>query len=210
MSLKNIIFDFGGVICNIDISVTEKAFNKLGLRKFDNSYSVTERETFFSHFESGQITPAQFRETLRKYMAPGVTDAEIDRAWNALLLDLPESRIVLLQKLRKKYRLFLISNTNQIHYEHYLRDLQDRYGCRDFSDLFERVYFSHLIGLKKPSREVFDYVLSDAGILPGETLFIDDSIQHIEGARKSGLRVYHLKNGEDITTLFNPEMRFLP
>ncbi|MFH1160968.1 MAG: HAD family phosphatase [bacterium] len=210
MSVKSIIFDFGGVICNIDISITEKAFSALGLRKFDNAYSVTERDTFFGRFENGLITPDQFRETLKKYVGRRVTDAEIDSAWNALLLDMPEPRIALLKKLRTKYRLFLLSNTNQIHYEHYLKDLQAVHGCMDFTDLFEKAYFSHQIGLKKPFREVFDFVLKDTGLSAGETLFIDDSIKHIEGARKAGLQAYHLKKGEDITDLFSPEMQFLP
>ncbi len=210
MSVKSIIFDFGGVICNIDISITEKAFVDLGLRKFDNTVSLADRDTFFGRFENGLITPEQFRETLKKYFNRTVTDAEIDRAWNALLLDMPEPRIALLKNLRAKYRLFLLSNTNQIHFEHYLKDLQVVHGCKDFTDLFEKAYFSHQIGLTKPSRDVFDFVVGDAGLNRSETLFIDDSIQHVEGARKAGLLTYHLKKGEEFTDLFNPEMQFLP
>lgn len=209
MPVKNIIFDFGGVICNIDISITEKAFIEMGIRQFDKEYSVTERDNFFGSFETGKITPHQFRETLKKYFDRPVTGEEIDTAWNALLQDIPASRIALLRRLAPRYRLFLLSNTNEIHYSRYLKDLQDEHGVLGFEGLFEKAYFSHQIGLRKPFREVFDYVISDAGLNRNETLFIDDSIQHVEGARKAGLLAYNLRDGEDITELFSPEMQFL-
>ncbi|MBL6964860.1 MAG: HAD family phosphatase [Bacteroidetes bacterium] len=209
MTIKNIIFDFGGVICNIDISLTEKAFYDLGLKKFDKSYSVTERDNFFGAFETGRITPQQFRDTLKEYVDKGVTDDDIDTVWNALLLDIPKKRIDLLKQLRPKYRLFLLSNTNQIHYEHYLSDLQRVYGFSDFNELFDKSYFSHQINLRKPFPEIFEFVLRDSGIKASDTIFIDDSLEHVESARKAGLHAYHLKPGEDITELFNAEMKLL-
>ena len=209
MAIKNIIFDFGGVICNIDISLTEKAFYDLGLKKFDKSYSVTDRDNFFGAFETGRITPQQFRDTLKEYIDKGVTDDEIDTVWNALLLDIPKQRIELLKQLRSTYRLFLLSNTNQIHYEHYLSDLQRIYGFRDFNDLFDNAYFSHQISLRKPFPEIFEFVINDADLTASETLFIDDSPEHVEGACKAGLHAYHLKPEEDITDLFNAKMQFL-
>jgi len=209
MAIKNIIFDFGGVICNIDISLTEKAFYDLGLKKFDKSYSVTDRDNFFGAFETGRITPQQFRDTLKEYIDKGVTDDEIDTVWNALLLDIPKQRIELLKQLRSTYRLFLLSNTNQIHYEHYLSDLKRIHGFGDFNELFERAYFSHQISMRKPFPEIFEYVINDADITASETLFIDDSPEHVEGACKAGLHAYHLKPEEDITELFNAKMQFL-
>jgi len=209
MAIKNIIFDFGGVICNIDISLTEKAFHDLGLKKFDKSYSVTDRDNFFGAFETGRITPQQFRDTLKEYIEKRVTDNDIDRVWNALLLDIPEQRIDLLKQLRSKYKLFLLSNTNQIHYERYLSDFQKIYGLKDFNELFDKAYFSHQITLRKPFPEIFEFVINDADIMPSETLFIDDSIEHVEGARKAGLHAYHLKPDEDITKLFNADMQLL-
>jgi len=206
--IRNIIFDFGGVVCNIDVSITEKAFTDLGLRQFDTGYSVTDRESLFGSFETGQITPAQFREALKPYFNRPVTDEEIDRAWNARLQDTPASRIALLRSLSKHYRLFLLSNTNEIHYIKYLKELQAVYGVSGFGDLFEKAYFSFQVGLRKPFREVFDFVVMDAGILADETLFIDDSPQHVEGARNAGLFGYHLLGKEDILDLFTPEMKF--
>jgi len=209
MAIKNIIFDFGGVICNIDISLTEKAFYDLGLKKFDKSYSVTDRDNFFGAFETGRITPQQFRDTLKEYIDKGVTDDEIDTVWNALLLDIPKQRIELLKQLRSTYRLFLLSNTNEIHYKYYLSDLQRIYGFRDFNDLFDNAYFSHQISLRKPFPEIFEFVINDADLTASETLFIDDSPEHVEGACKAGLHAYHLKPEEDITELFNAKMQFL-
>ncbi len=206
---NNIIFDFGGVICNIDISITEKAFVDLGIRQFDKEYSVTERDNFFGSFETGKIMPHQFREILKNYFDRPVTNQQIDDAWNALLQDIPVSRIALLRKLAQQHRLFLLSNTNEIHYTKYLKELQIVHGIPGFGELFEKAYFSHQIGLRKPFREVFDFVVNDAVLDRNETLFIDDSIQHVEGARKAGLHAYHLSEGEDITDLFSPEMQFL-
>ncbi|MFH1296961.1 MAG: HAD family phosphatase [Bacteroidota bacterium] len=207
--IRNIIFDFGGVICNIDISRMEKAFVALGIKQFDKEYSVTERDNFFGSFETGKISPKQFRDTLANYFDRQVTEQEIDAAWNALLQDIPASRISLLRNLVHHYRLFLLSNTNEIHFNKYLKELQEVYGVSGFKDLFEKAYFSHQIGLRKPFREVFDFVISDAGLNRKETLFIDDSMQHVEGARKAGLQTYHLREGESITDLFTPEMQFL-
>ena len=209
MAIKNIIFDFGGVICNIDISLTEKAFYDLGVKKFDKSYSTTERDNFFGAFETGKITAQQFRDTLKEYIEGEVTNDDIDRVWNVLLQDIPEKRIELLKQLRSTYRLFLLSNTNQIHYERYLSDLQKIYGFSDFNELFDKAYFSHHINLRKPFPEIFEFVVNDADILASETLFIDDSPEHVEGARKVGLHAYHLKQGEDITELFNAKMQLL-
>ncbi|MBN1199224.1 MAG: HAD family phosphatase [Bacteroidales bacterium] len=207
--IRNIIFDFGGVICNIDVSITEQAFIELGIRQFDRAYSVTERDSFFGSFETGKITPHQFREALKPYFDKPVTEEEIDKAWNALLQDIPASRIDLLRTLSPHYRLFLLSNTNEIHYTKYLNDLQATYGVSGFGELFEKAYFSHQIGLRKPFPDVFDFVIHDAGLNRNETLFIDDSPQHIEGARKAGLLAYHLADDEDITVLFSPELTFL-
>jgi len=207
--IRNIIFDFGGVICNIDISITERAFVELGIRQFDKEYSVTDRDNFFGSFETGKITPQQFRDTMARYFDKPVTGKEIDTAWNALLQDIPASRIALLRTLANHYRLFLLSNTNEIHFLKYLKELQEVHGVSGFEDLFEKAYFSHQIGLRKPFREVFDFVVADAGLNRAETLFIDDSVQHVEGAREAGLQAYHLREGESITDLFSTEMQFL-
>jgi len=203
-SVKNIIFDFGGVICNIDIKRTEKKFKELGIRFFNGSYAVSERDDLFRKFERGMMTAQEFRNILKNYFVYPVSDKEIDDSWNALLLDIPESRIRLLENLVVNYRIFLLSNSNEIHYNKYLSDFQKKFDYPDFEALFEKAYFSFQIHLQKPGIEVFEYVLHESNLQSQETFFIDDSIQHVEGARKAGILAYHLKimEGEQILDLF--------
>jgi glucose-1-phosphatase len=203
-SIKNLIFDFGGVIINIDVKLTEKAFMDLGIKKFDPGHSLSGSEGIFRDIETGALTSQQFRDELRKYFRNPVTDEQLDTAWNALLLDIPEPRIRLLEKLRKNYRIFLLSNTTEIHYMRYLGRLRNQFGYADFDALFEKAYLSYRIGLMKPSPEIFRHVLKDSLLDPSETFFIDDTLMHVEGARDAGIHACHLEidKGEEITDLF--------
>jgi putative hydrolase of the HAD superfamily len=204
-SIKNIIFDFGGVICNIDVKLTEKAFMDLGLKKFDTGRSISDSAGLFEDIETGATSSQHFRDELKKFFVTPVTDDQIDGAWNALLLDIPEPRIRLLEEVRKHYRIFLLSNTNEIHYLCYLERFRKQFGYADFDALFEKAWFSYRIGLKKPSLEIFRYVLEHSHLDPSETLFIDDTLKHVEGARNAGIHAYHLAidTGEQITDLFH-------
>jgi glucose-1-phosphatase len=207
MAIKNIIFDFGGVICNLDVKRTEKKIMELGIIRPEQRRSSAERDALFASIEDGSLSSQDFRDALKQYFEKPVTDTEIDEAWNALLLDIPEPRIRLLEKLRKHYRIFLLSNSNEIHYRKYLRDFREQYGYDDFDGLFEKAYFSFMIGLKKPDPAVFEYVLQDSGLVAGETLFIDDTLQHAQGAEKAGMYAYRLRldQREQIMDLFQNE-----
>ena len=202
-SIKNIIFDFGGVILNIDYKLTEQAFTKLGIEDFDSIYSQAVQKELFDVFEKGLMSPEDFRKGLRKYIAEEVSDTEIDNAWNSMLLDLPEERIILLDKLRKNYRLFLLSNTNEIHYNSFLAYMKNKFRRDIFSEVFEKAYVSHQIHLRKPDAVIFEFVLRENSLRKEETLFIDDSIQHIEGAKRVGLKTLFLEKGKTILDLFN-------
>ncbi|MCX6268185.1 MAG: hypothetical protein NTW16_12635 [Bacteroidetes bacterium] len=127
-SIRNIIFDFGGVICNIDVKLTEKAFIDLGLNKFDTGHSISRSAGIFENIETGVFNSTQFRDELRKFFSNPVTDEQLDKAWNALLLDIPEARIRLIEQLRKNYRIFLLSNTTEIHYLKYLGNFRKQFG----------------------------------------------------------------------------------
>jgi len=199
--VKNIIFDLGGVILNIDYGQTANAFKKIGVANFDKIYSQARQGQVFDKLETGELTPDEFREYMKE-IVPSLQLSDIDKSWNAMLLDLPAPRIDLLKKLKKKYRLFLLSNTNEIHIKCFRKIIESSYGENIFDAIFEHQYYSSDIGMRKPNAECFQYVLKKNGMEPSETLFIDDSIQHVEGARKLKINAYHLIPGEDITALF--------
>lgn len=199
--IKNIIFDLGGVILNIDYDLTSKAFKKLGIKDFDKLYSQAKQNNLFNNLETGKIDPEEFRTSLKKYI-PKATDQEIDFAWNAMLLDLPKERIELLREVKENYRSFLLSNTNAIHVKAFTKYVDQLYGENLFDDIFENHYYSNEIGYRKPNTDAFQFVLSSNNLKAEETLFIDDSKQHIEGANKIGLNSFLLDNNKDITSLF--------
>ena len=192
MNIKNIIFDLGGVLLNIDYHATINAFKKLGMEDFDEFFTQAAQNQLFDRLDKGQISSSAFREELRRISGLEVSDDEIDSAWNAMLLDLPAKRLALLEMVGKNYRTFLLSNTNSMHYPAYMDYLTRHYGVADLSALFDKQYLSFRVGMRKPDREIYTHVLSDQGLHAGETLFIDDSFQHVEGARKAGLNAVWL------------------
>ena len=199
--IRNIIFDLGGVILNLDPMATQKAFEKLGLADFEKHYSTIRQSGCFDDFDRGKITEKEFRAHLKNFLPATVTDEAIDHAWNAMLLDLPKERLELLESLGKKYRLFLLSNTNEIHVTAFSAYLQKTYGFSDFSSYFERWYYSCRIGKRKPDAEAFQFVLNENGLLAEETLFIDDSPQHVAGAKKIGIKSLLLPAEKDICSV---------
>ncbi len=205
-SIKNIIFDFGGVICDLDIRRTIEKFKEFGLPKAEFSGTPEERnrqfELLVSHYETGFITSQQFRDKIRNHYQVPPSDAAINDAWNALLVGIPEPRIRLLESIRDTYRIFLLSNSNEIHYLKYREDLHQQYGYRNFDALFENVYFSYRLHLRKPDPAIFKLVLKENKLDPAKTLFIDDTLIHVEAARELGITGYHLREGEDLTMLF--------
>ena len=199
---KNIIFDLGGVILNIDYQLASKAFHDLGVKDFDELYSQAHQNKLFDLFEKGQISAADFRNEIRRYCNINLEDAIIDKAWNAMLLDLPVERLKLLVSLKKTHRTFLLSNTNEIHI-HAVNDyLQKTYGTTDLSGYFEKMYLSYKVGMRKPDAEIFELILSENKLSLKETIFIDDSIQHIEGAKRLGIQTHWLQKNETILNLF--------
>ncbi|TVR40186.1 MAG: HAD family phosphatase [Cryomorphaceae bacterium] len=201
--IKNIIFDLGGVLLDVDYHKPIEAFEKLGATGFEKVFTQASQARFMSQFERGEIAPAEFRKEVRRFLPEGVTDYQIDEAWNSILGTLPEDRIVLLKMLKNKgYRLFLLSNTNSIHIKAFQRYLQDSYGPSALERIFEKVYFSSRIGMRKPSQKVFDFVLRENNLQPEETFFIDDSEQHIEGAKKTGIHTHWLREPETVLDVF--------
>lgn len=201
--IKNIIFDLGGVLLEVDYQRPVAAFEALGAQNFEAVFSQKSQAMFMSRFERGEISPEAFRKELRKYLPQHVSNTEIDLAWNSILGELPEDRVVLLKLLvQKGYRLFLLSNTNQIHIKAFKKYVDDTYGPGLFEDIFEKVYFSSRIGMRKPTKKIFQYVLRQNRLKPEETYFIDDSLQHVRGAERAGIRAHWLAEPETIIDHF--------
>lgn len=199
---KNIIFDLGGVILNIDYLATIRTFESLGLKNADEKFSQAKQGLIFDKLDKGEISGYEFIKELRTYFEHPVSASEISDAWNVMLLDLPKERLKLLETLKENYSLFLLSNTNEIHIPEYHKYLQKTYGFHDLSHIFSKQYYSFEMGMRKPDVEIFEFVTHDQNLVPHETLFIDDSVQHLEGAKKAGLKTYWLQKGETILDIF--------
>jgi putative hydrolase of the HAD superfamily len=201
---KNIIFDLGGVLLNIDYKLATKAFSDLGLTDFDKLFSKAHQTKLFDLYEKGQISSETFRNHVKSCFNIPIDDSTINNAWNTMLLDFPPERLLLLQQLKTKHRIFLLSNTNEIHIQYINNYFQETFGIPDLSGYFEKVYLSYEVGMRKPDAEIFELVLSENKLDPNETLFIDDSIQHIEGAKKLGIHTYWLDiKKESVMNLFH-------
>ncbi len=193
MPVKNIIFDLGGVILRIDYRLTEKAFVALGCKNFHEIYSQAKQTTLFDDFEEGKIDEAAFFYKLKNLSGLDVTLQELKNAWNAMLVELPVKNLELLKSLKNKYRLFLLSNTNQTHINAFIKIIERVCPISEFENLFENVYYSNHIGVKKPNPSPFLKILVENGLTASETIFIDDSIQHVKGAAKLGINAQWLE-----------------
>jgi glucose-1-phosphatase len=197
-----IIFDLGGVLLNIDYQKTITEFKKLGIHDFEMVYSKARQQRLFDEYEKGTISSEDFVSALAGWCREGISTEEITAAWNAMLLDFPKERLTVLEKLRKSHRTFLLSNTNEIHIRQYSIYLQETFGFTCLKKYFEKQYYSWETGMRKPDREIFLHVLRENGLKPEKTLFIDDSIQHVEGARGAGITAFHLTKDMTILDIF--------
>ncbi len=199
--IKNIIFDFGGVIINISHLNVENAFKALGVSNFEILFNQANQSKLFQKFEKGEITENRFRNELRHLTGLNVSDEVVDKAWNQIIGDYPPEQIDILNKIKHNYRLFLLSNTNSIHYKYYIPKFASEFGY-SFESLFYRTYWSFKIGKRKPDQNSYYHLIAENSLNPVETLFIDDSIQNILAAQKTGLKTVYLTNNLDITKLF--------
>lgn len=194
--IKNIIFDLGGVIINLDNRRTEEALTRLGVKNMRQYFGHGHADSFFKDYEVGKITDRQFIDSIRTMGGlEGVTDGEIIEGWNALLLDFPPERVRLLEELGKRYRLFLFSNTNSLHLAALQKIYAQTFDSGSLDDHFEKTYYSHLLGMRKPEKESYEYILRENGLEGSETLFVDDAIVNIEGAEHAGLKGLYLRPG---------------
>ena len=199
---KNIIFDLGGVILDIDETIVYKELGQLGINTLELAHSKEFIE-IMSKFDTGIYTAPTFRKKMKALIGQEkMTDQKFDSIWNAMLLDIPRERVEAIEKIKKHYKIFLMSNTNEIHYDLYVRDLQLRFGYREFDELFNKSYFSFAEHLEKPDPRFFELILDHEGLLPEETLFIDDSKKNIEAAQALGIHTYNIRRDELVRNLF--------
>jgi putative hydrolase of the HAD superfamily len=199
-NIKNIIFDLGGVILNIDMLRTEEALAELGVSNLRGHMENDSVLKVFQRYETGHLDDDSFLAALQSLSEKPVTAEAAAQAWNALLLDFPEARIELLKRLKKRYRVFLLSNTNAIHFRQFQKQLFDQAG-HYLEELFEKTYYSHTLGLRKPDVAVFQHVVNENRLDASATLFVDDTEINMPGAVEAGLQVLHLKKGMDIVDI---------
>lgn len=199
-TIKNIIFDLGDVIINIDVPLAARSFAELSSRPLEEIQELIHQNEVFKKFETGHLSAAKFRSYIRELLQqPEWSDEVIDRAWNSLLLDIPAERIERIQELAQKgYRLFLLSNTSSIHIEEVNRILHRTTGIKQLRDLFEQLFLSYDMGIMKPEHDIYHGVLTRAGLLAHESLFLDDNADNIRAAAEVGIQTIHVQKPASI------------
>ena len=199
--IKNIILDLGGVILELDVNKTLQAFHDLGFPVLESADIILSRFPFFLEFETDQISEEDFVEKVIEISGNSVSEEKVLVAWNSMIQGFREENIRLLMKLRQNYRLFLLSNTNSIHEVYYNNQLKEQHGIDNLDRIFEKVFYSHDLKLRKPDAEIFRFVIEDAGISAEECLYVDDTLEHIETARELGIKSHHLVPPERLTDI---------
>lgn len=197
-----VILDLGGVIINLDYNKTIRAFEALGMSDFKTVYSQAAQTNLFNDFETGKVSAQHFINSLLPHLKPGTSPNKVVHAWNAMILDVPQKKLELLETLKKRLPIFLLSNTNELHIPAVRREFA-KVSTLSMEHFFTKMYLSHEVKMRKPNAEIFEFVCKENNLNPTNTLFVDDSIQHIEGAKMIGLNTEYLSNPEDLYQLFS-------
>ncbi len=198
---KNIIFDLGGVLLDIDFQKSVSAFKNLGIENFDEMFSQFKADELFENLETGKLSEPDFYKAIKKRTKAEITDKEIAFAWNALIIQFRIESLGFLEQLSGSYRLYLLSNTNSIHLKYFKQLFIIETGKPLLDSYFIKAWYSNEVGLRKPGSEIFEFVLQEEKIKAGETLFIDDTISNIETAKKIGFKTHQLLPAERIELL---------
>jgi glucose-1-phosphatase len=200
--IQHIIFDLGNVILNIDYQATIDAFEALGIKNFNKIFSKEAQNNLADDIETGAINPDVFIQTLLEQCNAGTTKEQVVHAWNAIIGYFPQRRLQLLQQLQLHYNLYLLSNTNVIHEQCYNNLLMQYHGLPTLAVFFNKIYLSHHIGLRKPNPAAWQLILTENNLTPEHTLFLDDSPQHIEAAKKLGIHCIHISEQNNMEDIF--------
>ncbi|WP_183560513.1 HAD family hydrolase [Mucilaginibacter sp. SP1R1] len=205
-NIKNIIFDYGNVIFSLDFLRGQHAWNQLGINNAAEFFRHKQQDEIFDKFDRGEVTADEFRAYIRqKTSNQSLTNDQIDNAWNSMLLGITAGNHELLLNLKTKYRTFLLSNINAIHYDYIMAYLKSEFGFDNNDHLFEKTYYSHLTGKRKPEPHIFELVLNENNLNPAETLFIDDSPQHLAAAQKLGIQTFLMTAPDTLQQFFKRE-----
>ena len=199
--IKNLLIDLGGVLINLDRQRCIENFQKLGLRNVEELLDISNQDGILMQQEKGLITPAEFRNGVREMIGQVVSDKQIDAAWNSFLVDIPRFKLDMLLKLREKYVVYLLSNTNEIHWKWACEHAFPYRGFR-VEDYFEKMFLSFELHQAKPEKDMFETLLAETGIVPEETFFIDDAPANCQTAQSLGISTYTPEAGEDWGHLF--------
>lgn len=199
--IKNIIFDFGNVLFDIDLPAIERNFRPLFGDSFEHAMEKLRHNRVFELYETGGISTGEFVDNIRLAGAQPLAPEQIIAVWNSIFIGMPRHRFDMLLRLRQRYNVFLLSNINDLH-ERWIAEYMPReHGIHNYETVyFDAVYFSHLIRLRKPDAAIYEYVLADAEILPDETVFFDDVAANIESARNLGIHAILHPVGTEIET----------
>lgn len=199
-SIKNILFDLGGVILDIDVQATLKHFYELDFPAELLQYPNNMTSDLFFRYETGKIGTVEFRDEVRKITGLEVSDEDLDKAWNAMLVRIPRERPRLIDQLKERYNLLMLSNTSPLHVPVFEQMYLEAAGS-PMQDAFNKIYYSFEIGRHKPDPEAWEHVIDDAGIVPGETLFLDDNIHNIMASKELGFQAIHIHERISLTDL---------
>jgi putative hydrolase of the HAD superfamily len=194
-AVKNLIFDLGNVLYDIDFKKMNAAFTSIGIEDIDQHFTLNKSHQLFLDLEMGFVNIQEFYEGVRALVNLPLTNEQIQFAWNALLVGFRKNSIDWIKQNNIKYNTFLYSNTNQIHHDYFIAEFENKVAAYPFVSLFKKPYYSHEMGMRKPDPASFSYILEKEGLAPAETLFIDDNEPNILAAASVGLKVLHLKEG---------------
>jgi len=206
--IKNIVFDLGNILLNLDFEASIQAFRELGLDAEVVNRQQAYADPIFYELETGKAIPEEFRKQVRRILNNSqATDQQIDDAWCAMIRDIPGKRVQMVNELAKNYNVYLFSNTNAIHIRRLHKEFREMHGI-EFPSLFVKDFYSHEIHERKPDLASYQKVIELSGITPGETLFVDDLEKNIAGAEKAGLKTFWLKDGMEVAEVFSSKSVF--
>ncbi len=202
--IKNIIFDFGQVIIDIDPpGVINRFREKIGADDFERFYNRLHERNIFDRLEINDLSAEAFIHAFQQESEHRLSAIEILDIWNSMIVGIPAHRLLFLEKLKEDYQIYLLSNTNGIHLEIIYKHLEKDHGVSDFDQrFFHNTYYSHVVRMRKPDLKIYEHVLQDAGIKAEETLFVDDKVENIEAAAKLGIRGAHHDPDNEIVDVF--------